>query len=237
MVAWQHQEGTTKEISEFQVEIEPTTSTMPVRYSNHWASRTPGDLGRFTGFLFTQCPTSNAPATMCFPSTWHMVLYIQPAWQRSWVHILHGTLKSFQHFPHLLPSNHHLHDTGLSQSYCRGILNKREAEKSQVWEAEADWKKLGRSSSSYKAASLPKQQRRKARRSPMFGRQPPEPKSSGKGVNQKRAHKCFRWLTWKHDMIFVILIIVFVSKFISLYWPAFMEVLVLSSGLEPVDIA
>ena len=34
MVAWQHQGGTTKEISEFQVEIEPTTSTMPVRCSN-----------------------------------------------------------------------------------------------------------------------------------------------------------------------------------------------------------
>ena len=33
MNAWQHQEGTTKDISEFQVEIEPTTSTLPIRCS------------------------------------------------------------------------------------------------------------------------------------------------------------------------------------------------------------
>lgn len=45
IVAWQLVRGKTEKISEFQVGSEHTTSIMPVRCSDHWATGTPGDLG------------------------------------------------------------------------------------------------------------------------------------------------------------------------------------------------
>ena len=49
MVPWQR-------VKELHVGIESSSSVTPVGFSNHRAARSPGELGRLTGFLFAQKP-------------------------------------------------------------------------------------------------------------------------------------------------------------------------------------
>ena len=59
-VAWQPVMNLLKRFSEFHVGIEPKLSVTSVRCSNYRARRTPGELGRLTGCLYTKYPASNA---------------------------------------------------------------------------------------------------------------------------------------------------------------------------------
>lgn len=52
MVTMETGEETILSISEFQTGIQPTSSISPLRCSDHWVTRTPGELSRLTGFFF-----------------------------------------------------------------------------------------------------------------------------------------------------------------------------------------
>ena len=52
MVTMETGEETIVSISEFQTGIQPTSSISPLRCSDHWVTRTPGELSRLTGFFF-----------------------------------------------------------------------------------------------------------------------------------------------------------------------------------------
>ena len=51
-------EGTTENISEFQVGIEPTTTVTPVKGSSHWATGTPGEGGLLHDWVLLHTKTS-----------------------------------------------------------------------------------------------------------------------------------------------------------------------------------
>ena len=137
--------------------------------------------------------------------------------------------------------------TGLSQKLNTELSwAEREAERCRVSEMEANWKRLGKKFHFLwkRQDWLPRYQSRlQKRRNPTLGTLLHQPNSSGDVVNHEGCNLWILYLIWKnmsgdfcsHWRLFC-LVSVILSVIVSISISVFTEVLVLSFGLELVDI-